>query len=238
MIPARRDTLIGIVLYPGATLLDVAGPLQVLARLGTPFRPVLVAARHTPTATDAPVALAPHHTFGEAAEPAALLVPGGGLGTIKAMVDQELQAYLATGAPAATTVAAIGTGSLVLASAGLLEDRRATTHWGHAGYLERLGAHYDPSPVVADGRFLTAASSVDGIEMAFRLVARLVGDDTANALAADLGHVPPPSPHGAAAAALHARPLAHLPRREALGRLAAMRLVLAARPDLLERLRL
>jgi transcriptional regulator GlxA family with amidase domain len=238
MLRSTSDIVIGFVIYPGVTLLDVAGPLQVLTRIGPPVRSVLVGARLTPTATDTAVALTANHTFAQLPAPSVLMVPGGGLGLIKAMVDPDVQHYLSTSAPQARFVASTCTGSLLLASAGLLEGRRATTHWGHAAFLERLGVRYEHATWVEDGPYLTAASSRDGIDMALRLAALLTDGETAMRLAASIAHDGEAATSAGAVGrgAPRSEPLAHLSRSEATGRLAAMRMVLAARPDLLERL--
>jgi len=68
------------------------------------------------------------------------------------------------------------TGALVLAAAGLLEGRQATTHWAYHRLLERLGATYLPQRWVEDGKLITSAGVSAGIDMALALVARLTDE--------------------------------------------------------------
>jgi transcriptional regulator GlxA family with amidase domain len=231
-----RERLIAFLVYPGASLLDIAGPLRVLTRLGRPFRAVLVGTHVGPMATDTPLATVPNTTFAEVPAPHALVVPGGGLGMVKAMVDPTVTDYVATSVPSATLIASVCTGALLLAAAGVLEGRRAATHWGYATYLERLGARYSARRLVEDGPFITAAGSTAGVDMALRVAERLRDHHTALRIQTELAHdrvAPTVLSRGAIDSPT---PLGHLTRAEALGRLASMRLILAARPDLLTRL--
>jgi transcriptional regulator GlxA family with amidase domain len=73
----------------------------------------------------------------------------------------------------------VGTGSLVLAATGLLQGRRATTHWAYRRILENLGATYDPRRWVEDGRFVTSGGTSGGIDMALHLVAKHTSERSA-----------------------------------------------------------
>jgi transcriptional regulator GlxA family with amidase domain len=222
---------VAFVLYPGVSLLDVAAPLQVLAKVGRPLRVVLVGREAGPIATDAAVSLAASHDLDELVAADAVVVPGGGLGTVRAMVDATLLGALARATTRARVVAANGTGALLLAVTGALHDRRATTHWGYAPFLERLGARFDPASVVEDGPYLTASGGAAGLELALRLTERLVGSAVATRLRRSFDGPEPSAPPPTS-------PLTHLPRAEAIGRLASMRLILAERADLIDRLAL
>jgi transcriptional regulator GlxA family with amidase domain len=84
----QEQKTVAFVLYPGLTLLDLAGPLQVFASLrqfNDQYRPVLVAERLEPMATDGPLTVIADHTFADVPDPAVVIVPGGGAPTIKAM---------------------------------------------------------------------------------------------------------------------------------------------------------
>jgi transcriptional regulator GlxA family with amidase domain len=87
------------------------------------------------------------------------------------------------------------TGALLLAGAGLLEGRRATTHWAYHRFLDRLGAKYVPERWVEDDRYLTGAGVSAGIDMALRLAARLTNDDLARLVQLGIEYDPHP-PHG------------------------------------------
>jgi putative intracellular protease/amidase len=79
-----------------------------------------------------------------------IIVPGGGAPTIKAMGDPAVREYLRQAADTAPVVGSVCTGALILAAAGLLEGRQATTQWAYHRLLERLGATYLPKRWVED----------------------------------------------------------------------------------------
>ena len=95
------------------------------------------------------------------------------------MGDEALRDYLRQVAGTASVVGSVCTGAMILAAAGLLEGRDATTHWSHHRLLERLGAHYRPQRWVEDGNLITSAGVSAGIDMALALVARLTDEPTA-----------------------------------------------------------
>jgi transcriptional regulator GlxA family with amidase domain len=173
---------IAFVLYPGLTPLDMIGPLQVLKNLPAAdarYQVTVVGERVEPMIADVPVKLTPERTFDEVPDPYVLVVPGGSLGTLRAMVNPVLRDYLRTAAPTAHTIASVCTGSLLLAAAGLLDGRNATTHWALADQLNRLGAHYQRQRWVQDGKYLTAAGVSAGIDMALHLAAELTDEHLA-----------------------------------------------------------
>lgn len=127
----------------------------------------------------------PDHGFADAPVIDLLVVPGG-FGTRPLLDDAEVCGWIARTAASARMVASVCTGSLLLAKAGLLRGRRATTHWGALELLRSL----DPTiQVEHGGRFvedgvLTSAGISAGIDLAFALVERIVGkaaaDETAH----------------------------------------------------------
>ena len=153
----QEHNTVAFVLYPGLTLLDLVGPLQVFAslrRFNDQYRPVVVAERLEPMATDGPLTVTADHTFGDVPDPAVVIVPGGDAPTIKAMGDPAIREYLRQAADTAPVVGSVCTGALVLAAAGLLEGRQATTHWAYHRLLERWAP-----PTSRSGGWRTASSS-------------------------------------------------------------------------------
>jgi transcriptional regulator GlxA family with amidase domain len=178
----QEPKTIAFVLYPGITLLDMVGPLQVFSVLrgfNDQYQPVVVAERIEPMPTDTPLAVTADKTFAEVPDPTVVIVPGGGPPTIKAMGNEVIHDYLRRVADTAQVVGSVCTGAMILAAAGLLEGREATTHWSHHRLLERLGATYLPERWVEDGKIITSAGVSAGIDMALALVARLTDEPTA-----------------------------------------------------------
>jgi transcriptional regulator GlxA family with amidase domain len=173
---------VAFVLYPGLTPLDMIGPLQVLQNLPAAdprYRLTVIGERVEPVACDLPVKLTPEQTFEQVLDPYVVVVPGGGPGTLAAMVNPAIRDYLVAVAPTAHTVASVCTGALILAAAGLLQGRKATTHWALADQLNRLGAHYQAQRWVRDGKYLCAAGVSAGIDMALHLAAELTDEQLA-----------------------------------------------------------
>lgn len=177
----QRERQIAVVAYPGLTTLELVGTLSVLSGLGvrTGFRTVTVGERREPFVTDTPMKLVPESTFEEVAEPFGILVPGGGLNTITAMGNETLLGYLRSAGEGAEFAASVGTGSLILAAARLLEGRQATTHWAYREILENLGAMYVPRRWVEDGKFITSGGTSGGIDMGLFLVGKYKNERSA-----------------------------------------------------------
>jgi putative intracellular protease/amidase len=157
---------VAFVLYPGLTPLDLIGPLQVMSGLeaveeamGSPDRHhvVVVAERLDAFPTDTPVRIAASTTLHDIPAPDVILVPGGGAPTLCQLANPVLLDYLREVDRTAEVIASVCTGSLLLAGAGLLQGRPATTHWAYRGFLDRLGAKYVAERWVEDGRYLTGA---------------------------------------------------------------------------------
>ena len=186
---------IAFILYPGLTLLDLVGPLQVLNGMcerSQRFRTVVVAKDIGAVEVDVPLRLTPSGTFSDVTKPSVVIVPGGEAPTIKAMGDEELIGYLRETAKSADFVCSVCTGSLLLAAAGLLTGRQATTHWGCSRILEALGARYTRKRWVQDGKFITSAGVSAGIDMALYLVSKLTDEATARSVQLGLEYDPEP----------------------------------------------
>ncbi|MHA6759459.1 DJ-1/PfpI family protein [Streptacidiphilus sp. PAMC 29251] len=186
---------LALLLYPGLTPLDLVGPLQVLstlARIDPSFEVVVVGRELAPLDTDTPLRLAPSHTFDQVTAPFALIVPGGNEPTLAAMADEPLLDWIRRAARTAEVVGSVCTGSLLLGAAGLLDGRRATTHWGFRDLLPGFGATPVAERWVEDGPVLTAAGVSAGIDMALHLVARLAGEEIARMVQLFIEYDPQP----------------------------------------------
>ncbi len=114
---------------------------------------------------------------------------------MRQLANERLLSYLRQVDTTADIVASVCTGALILAGAGLLEGRRATTHWAYHHLLDRLGATYVPQRWVEDGHYLTAAGVSSGIDMGLHLVERLTDAHMAKLVQLAIEYDPHP-PHG------------------------------------------
>jgi transcriptional regulator GlxA family with amidase domain len=199
------DKTVAFVLYPGLTPLDLIGPLQVMCALEAVEQLFGVEARHhvvvvaedlDAVPTDTPVRVAATSTLDEVPEPDVVVVPGGGAPTLRQLANPVLLDYLRQVDRRAEVIGSVCTGALLLAGAGLLEGRRATTHWAYHRFLDRLGAAYVPERWVEDDRYLTGAGVSAGIDMALRLAARLTNDDLVRMVQLGIEYDPHPPQGG------------------------------------------
>jgi transcriptional regulator GlxA family with amidase domain len=191
----QNQKTIAFVLYPGLTVFDLAGPLQIftgVSELNPEYRTVVVGERVELMDTDIHVGMIPTHTFEEVPHPSVLIVPGGGVPTLRAMSNEAIRGYVSSAAETAEVAGSVCTGALILASVGLLEGRQATTHWAFYRILEQFGATYVRKRWVEDGKFICSAGVSAGIDMALQLAARLTDDETARRVQRSLGYDPHP----------------------------------------------
>jgi transcriptional regulator GlxA family with amidase domain len=186
---------VAMLTYPGAALLDLVAAQTVLDR-GTSYRTVSVGERTEPLGSDTPMSIVPEKRFEEVPAPFALVVPGEGIASLKAMGNERLVNYLRFTAHTAELVVSVSTGAFVLAAASLLEGRRATTHPAYSELLEKLGVNYVGDYSVEDGKFLTMEGVSSAIDTTLRLVAKLGGDAAAKRAEMIIEYDPQP-PFGA-----------------------------------------
>ncbi|MGW7364166.1 DJ-1/PfpI family protein [Streptomyces sp. NPDC054841] len=169
---------IAILLYDEFTSLDAVGPFELLSRMPG-AETVLVAEEAGPVRNDqGNLTLVADRTLAEVTAPDIVLVPGG-RGTRQAMQNETVLEWLRTVDATSTWTTSVCSGSLVLAGAGLLKGRRATSHWLVLETLGLLGAEATGERVVFDGKYVTAAGVSSGIDMALHLIGRIAGDEIA-----------------------------------------------------------
>ncbi|GGV34147.1 glutamine amidotransferase [Streptomyces longisporoflavus] len=172
---------IAIVLFDRFTALDAVGPYEILSRVPG-AETVFVAERPGPVRNDSgSLALVADRALADVPEPDVLVVPGGP-GQSEQMANEALLGWLRSADATSTWTTSVCTGSLLLASAGLLKGRRATSHWLALAELERFGAEPTEERVVFDGKYVTAAGVSSGIDMGLALVGRIAGDERARAV--------------------------------------------------------
>jgi len=164
---------IGMLVYPGFTALDFVGPQYMFAGLmGAKVH--LVASTMEPVTSDTHLAIMPTTTLAQAPRDLDILfVPGGGAGTIAAMQDERLLAFIADRGSRAKWITSVCTGSLVLAAAGLLKGYRATSHWVARPLLQAAGATPVEARVVRDRNRVTGAGVSAGLDLGLTIVGML-----------------------------------------------------------------
>jgi len=182
-----RPRRVAIVVYDGVQSLDVVGPAEVFAMAseyvrrtrvdGRPYELVILASRAGRMRTSSGLVLEAGRAFGSVRGGIDTLVVAGGRARAAA-TDAALRAWLVRMAPRVRRLASVCTGAFVLAAAGLLEGRRATTHWAAAPALARLhpGVRVDADALfVCDGHLYTSAGITAGMDLALALVEEDLG---------------------------------------------------------------
>ena len=198
MAPATPHR-VGMLVYPDAQILDIAGPMEVFARtarwlsdrrgFAVPAYSVeLIATAAGAVATSSGLALLARHDIAAAPICDTLLVTGG-VGFAHVCDDADVLAWIAAQAPRVPRLGSICTGALILAAAGVLDGRAATTHWAYLDLLARRAptCRVDRDAVyVRSGHVYTSAGVTAGIDLALALVEQDWGKTTAVAVAQEL----------------------------------------------------
>ena len=178
----------GIVIFPNVEVLDFCGPYEVFSvtRLNearrreesSPFEVLLVAESPHPVTATGGLRVIPDATLETCPRLDILVVPGGS-GTRKELENEHLLRWIAKRAVEVETLASVCTGAMLLGQSGLLDGRRATTHWRSLDWMRQSFPTVtveETLHVVEDGHVLTSAGISAGIDMALRVVARYFGE--------------------------------------------------------------
>jgi transcriptional regulator GlxA family with amidase domain len=187
---------VDLLAFPDFQLLDIAGPMQVFASANrtleesreAPAYRLRIVARQAQTAAWAGLTLL-SEPLPDMDEPCDTLVIAGGEAVHQAAEDAELVAWIARKGAQARRVAAICTGAFLAGAAGLLDGRRAVTHWHSCTRLAQRfpGTLVEADPIfIEDGKIWTSAGVTAGIDLALALVERDLGRAIALAVARDL----------------------------------------------------
>ena len=176
------ERTLGVILFPGFELLDVFGPLEAFGNLPGLFKVLMVAETRGPVPSgQGPQAVA-DVDFHDCPRLDVILVPGG-IGTREQVDNPRFLDWLARRAMHAELVTSVCTGSALLARAGVLEGRRATTNKAFFQWVSEQGPNVEwirEARWVEDGKFVTSAGVSAGIDMALAVIARKVGRDVAD----------------------------------------------------------
>jgi transcriptional regulator GlxA family with amidase domain len=183
---------VGLLLFPGFQLLDVAGPMAVfesaLSEGSCPaYKTVLLSAPGGPTRSSGGVVLETTALAQSAPLDTALLC--GGMGALQADIDRRIDDFLVAHHSTGKRTGSICTGAFILARAGLLQNKRVTTHWRFARELARRypALAIDAERIwIRDGVLWTSAGVTAGIDLALALVAEDLGQDVAKQIAQEL----------------------------------------------------
>jgi cyclohexyl-isocyanide hydratase len=188
--PLDTHLLIGSLMFDGMDQIDLTGPFEVLSRVpNSTYR--TYAKTVLPVRDLHGLRLIPDATLGQAPPLDVLHVPGGS-GQEALMEDQEVIAWIQKQAAGALYIFSVCTGALLCGAAGLLEGRRATTHWSCLQLLPYFGATPVNERVVVDANYVFAAGVTAGIDGALRLAAELRGEEVAQAIQLDMVYAPEP----------------------------------------------
>jgi transcriptional regulator GlxA family with amidase domain len=186
---------VGILIFENVEVLDFCGPFEVFSvtRLDeekrreepSPFNVFLVAQTKDPIVTTGGMKVLPDYDFDDCPSLSILVVPGG-WGTRKEMNNGRLLSWIAECAKQAETLTSVCTGALLLGKAGLLEGKRATTHWSSLDWMqERFPTTQVEKQMhfVEEGNLFTSAGISAGIDMALKVVTRYFGETVARSTA-------------------------------------------------------
>jgi putative intracellular protease/amidase len=185
---------IAMLLYPGFTALDLVGPHYFFACLfGAKVHLVTTEKDLAPVPSDLGLAIAPSMTLPETPGDLDLLFfPGGTQGTLAVMQNPATMQWISAHAARSRFLTSVCTGSMILAKAGLLRGRRATSHWATRAALADFGATPVDARVVEDGNVVTGAGVSAGIDFALAIVEKLRGRPYAQALMLQAEYSPAP----------------------------------------------
>jgi len=201
-MPSMR---IAILLYEKLTALDAIGPYEVL-RSVPGWEVTFVAKSAGEVRTDSGMlGLSADRSLEQVTDPDIVLVPGGE-GSEALMDDEEVLSWLRAVDEGTKWTTSVCTGSLVLAAAGLLDGKRATSHWLFLDRLGELGVDAVGGRFVEDGKIVTAAGVSAGIDMALHLVGREAGPELAQAIQLGIEYDPQP-PHDTGSPAKAPQPI-------------------------------
>ena len=183
---------IAIVLYPGYTALDFIGPYEVLRNLpDTEVRFVW----HEPgpiTADSGVLVIGATHSFDETPSPDVIVVPGG-MSTFEHAQYRKVLYWVRRTHQTASWTTSVCSGSLILAAAGLLSGKRATSHWMVVPMLRTFGVTpVGDERIVREGRIVTAAGVSAGIDLGLWLAGQIGGDARAKAIQLAIEYDPQP----------------------------------------------
>ena len=186
---AEQRFRIVFAIYPGMTQLDFTGPYQFLSSL--PGCEVTIASAAGGEVASDGLTFAGIERLADVGACDLICVPGGESATEVAL-DKDFIGHIRRLGLDARYVTSVCTGSLILGAAGLLEGRRATSHWAWRHLLPLFGAIVDDGRVVRDGNVITGGGVTAGIDLALTVIADLGGEELAQVIQLAFEYAPQP----------------------------------------------
>jgi len=183
--PVKETRTLGVVLYPGFELLDVCGPVEMFGNVGKPLKVITVAQKAGDVKCTQGPAMKAEYGFDDCPPLDLLLVPGG-FGTIRELNNEKLLSWLRERAAKAEIVTSVCSGSAILAKAGLLDGRRATSNKVYFQMAVSSGPKVEwikKARWVDDGDRVTSSGVSAGTDMALHVIERLYGEQIAQKIA-------------------------------------------------------
>ena len=178
------------ILYPHLTQLDFTGPYEVLARM--PGAETIIASKEGGTLpTELGLTFTNLAKLSDIDRADLIMIPGGP-GQTDAMLDPDFMEQVKRLGESATYQTSVCTGSLILGAAGLINGKRAGSHWAYRELLTNFGAIPDDARVVRDGNVITGGGVTAGIDIALTIVADLAGEDVAKMIQLAIEYAPAP----------------------------------------------
>lgn len=191
---------VGMVVFEDVEVLDFCGPFEVFSvtRLNenkrredlSPFNVFLIAETTSPVAATGGMKIVPDYDLDSCPQVDILVVPGG-WGTRKEIDNDRLLRWIADRSRQVETLTSVCTGALLLGKTGLLDGKRATTHWRSLAWMQELFPKVNVEKrlhFVEDGALFTSAGITAGIDMSLKIVARYCGETIARATARHMEH--------------------------------------------------
>lgn len=180
---------VGMLLYPGFTLVDLAGPQTAFGFHGKTH---LFWKTMDPVPTDMGVTVNPTATFAEAPDHLDVLFVPGGLGTNGVLEDKEVLGFLAKAGATARYVTSVCTGSTLLGMAGLLQGYKAANHWAYYDTLTALGVEHSYERVCVDRNRITGGGATAGLDFGLTVIAAIKGQVAAEMTQLGMEYDPQP----------------------------------------------
>ena len=183
---------IAIYIYNGLTALDAIGPYEVLSRLPNASVKFVAKEKGVIVSDTHFLKLVAEYDITEIDKADILLIPGSVVGFIREAKDTNLLSWINKINKTTTWTTSVCSGSIILAAAGLLKNKKATSHWGVTHLLKEYGSIPTSERYIQEGKIITAQGVSAGIDMSLYLVSQIIGDEKAKAYQLFIEYDPKP----------------------------------------------